>query len=89
LVGGLQVSNETLLEGLREAVGVWYNYTGADRECFDPAAGPNNETKLVAHNWDYQFCKCPRSDGTVGIVLADKRMDLAVHRHRDVHAVGQ
>lgn len=60
-------SNATLLEGLREAVSVYYNYTrteeggqggggGEGLQCFDLAAGVNEESQLVEDHWTYQFC---------------------------------
>lgn len=39
-------SNATLLEALREAVGVYYNYTGTLR-CYDLNAGVNEESQNV------------------------------------------
>lgn len=53
-------SNVTLLEGLRNAVSVYYNYSRPDGEapiqCFDLAAGVNKESQMVEDHWTYQFC---------------------------------
>lgn len=53
-------SNATLLEGLRNAVSVYYNYSRPDGEapiqCFDLAAGVNKESQMVEDHWTYQFC---------------------------------
>ena len=55
--------NATLLESLREAVSIYYNYTriaegGREEglECFDLAAGVNEESQNVEDHWTYQFC---------------------------------
>lgn len=56
-------SNDTLLESLREAVSIYYNYTRTTEggreeglECFDLAAGVNEESQNVEDHWTYQFC---------------------------------
>lgn len=51
-------SNATLLAGLREAVGVYYNYSGS-LKCYDLNAGVNEESQVVEDHWSYQFwCVC-------------------------------
>lgn len=44
--GDQVASNVTLLEGLREAVGVYYNYSRA-LQCYDLNAGVNEESQIV------------------------------------------
>lgn len=41
-----EASNATLLEGLREAVGVYYNYSRA-LPCYELEAGVNKESQVV------------------------------------------
>jgi lysosomal Pro-X carboxypeptidase len=58
-----EASNASLLEGLRDAVSIYYNYTTVGEEgkeealeCFDLAAGVNEESLTVENHWTYQFC---------------------------------
>ena len=44
-----------LLESVRRAVGVFYNYTG-DVECFDTDASANNATQIDGILWNYLYC---------------------------------
>eukprot|EP00238_Polyblepharides_amylifera_P005539 CAMPEP_0196584666 /NCGR_PEP_ID=MMETSP1081-20130531/48027_1 /TAXON_ID=36882 /ORGANISM="Pyramimonas amylifera, Strain CCMP720" /LENGTH=259 /DNA_ID=CAMNT_0041905961 /DNA_START=36 /DNA_END=812 /DNA_ORIENTATION=- len=46
---------DALIEGLRDAVGVFYNYT-QDLQCYDFAHGVNPDTEADGNFWDYQFC---------------------------------
>ncbi len=49
------MSDNALLQGLAQAVSVWYNYTD-DLSCLDYRKGVNPETQNVGELWDYQFC---------------------------------
>ena len=49
-----QADNATLLAGLRDAIGVYYNYS-SDLPCYDLGAGVNEESQLVEDHWNYQF----------------------------------
>jgi len=42
-----QVSDLSLLEAVRDAMGVYYNYSGVDASCYQIRAGVNNESQLV------------------------------------------
>jgi lysosomal Pro-X carboxypeptidase len=51
-----QLSETELLEGLRDAAGIFYNYTGAGVKCFDTHGSANNATKRDALFWGYLYC---------------------------------
>jgi len=83
-------TNASLLEGLREAVSIYYNYTRTEEggkeeglECFDLAAGVNEESQLVEDHWTYQFCTemfMPSgSDGTRGTFCVERVLLLMTH----------
>lgn len=45
--------DDVLLSALADAIGVYYNATGAV-ECFSPASGANNASSVDAENWNWQ-----------------------------------
>jgi len=53
LAGSLE--GDALIEGLRDAVGVFYNYTH-ERPCFDFTQGVNPDTQQDGEFWGFQFC---------------------------------
>lgn len=48
-IGHGKASKQELLEGVREAVGVYYNYSGANVACYDLRAGVNEESRIVEY----------------------------------------
>ena len=42
-----QVSDMALLEAVHDAMGVYYNYSGAGVGCYQIKGGVNNESQLV------------------------------------------
>lgn len=55
-LAGAGLRGEALLGALADAVGVFYNFSGADLKCFDFRAGSDNETEADADFWGYQYC---------------------------------
>ena len=50
------ITNEmTLLQNVRKAAGVFYNYTGSVK-CFDTNANANNATQIDGILWNYLYC---------------------------------
>ncbi|KAL3139915.1 hypothetical protein ABBQ38_004205 [Trebouxia sp. C0009 RCD-2024] len=49
------LTGPALLEGLREAVGTFYNFSG-QLHCYNYSEGPNPETDDDSNFWDYQAC---------------------------------
>ncbi|KAK9801908.1 hypothetical protein WJX73_002094 [Symbiochloris irregularis] len=49
-------SDEALLSGMADAIGVFYNYSGSNTTCYDFAAAVNPETDEDGTFWDYQYC---------------------------------
>lgn len=57
--GGSLEAGNSLLDALREGVGVFYNYSGspaAKRGCYDLDVTGNNETTADGERWDYLYC---------------------------------
>eukprot|EP00941_MAST-03F_sp_MAST-3F-sp1_P002699 g2699.t1 len=52
----LMVNSDQLLEGLQSAISVFYNYTGANKECFDLDTIGNAATSIDSQLWDYLYC---------------------------------
>jgi len=48
-------NNDDLLEGVREAVGVYYNYSQT-LECYNMDVNGNNETTIDGELWNYLYC---------------------------------
>lgn len=49
------LSGPALLEGLRQAVGTFYNFSG-HLPCYNYTDGPNPETDDDSNFWEYQAC---------------------------------
>mmetsp|Transcript_8763 Transcript_8763/g.15057 ORF Transcript_8763/g.15057 Transcript_8763/m.15057 type:complete len:159 (+) Transcript_8763:3-479(+) len=49
------MEGDALLASLRDAAGVFYNYTHA-LGCYDYAKGVNPDTQANGEFWDFQFC---------------------------------
>ena len=49
------LTGPALLQGLRQAVGTFYNFSGS-LPCFNYTEGPNPETDDDSNFWDYQAC---------------------------------
>lgn len=49
------LTGPALLEGLRQAVGTFYNFSG-HLPCYNYSEGPNPETDDDSNFWDYQAC---------------------------------
>ena len=49
------MSGPALLDGLRQAVGTFYNFSG-HLPCYNYSEGPNPEGEEDSNFWDYQAC---------------------------------
>lgn len=49
------LAGPALLEGLRQAVGTFYNFS-SNLPCYNFSEGPNPETDEDGNFWDYQAC---------------------------------
>ncbi|KDD71975.1 hypothetical protein H632_c4069p0, partial [Helicosporidium sp. ATCC 50920] len=52
---GLKEEPERLLDAMAQAVGVYFNYSGA-LDCFDTGRGSDEASEEVADFWGWQFC---------------------------------
>jgi hypothetical protein len=78
-----------MVEGMADAAGVFYNYSGA-LSCFDFDSGPNPETTEVSDFWGYQYCteqfQLFSKDGG-GIVQHAESLGQNEDRNRQTHAL--
>ena len=49
------LSGEALLQGMSQAVGTFYNYSGS-LPCYNFSEGPNPESDEDGNFWEYQAC---------------------------------